>query len=139
MRSDLERFKALIDYPLPTSVKEMDRLIGFFAYYAKWIPKCTDQTHILTTSRSTFSSSKGLSQECIDAIEILKAKLKEASLASPIPNEPLEIETDASDYALGGILSQKGRPIAYFSRELNNSEKNHSLVEKEAGEIFEFS
>ena len=35
--------------------------------------------------------------------------------------KPFEIETDASDFVLGGVLIQEGHPIAYESRKLNNA------------------
>ncbi|TYK23056.1 reverse transcriptase [Cucumis melo var. makuwa] len=37
--------------------------------------------------------------------------------------KPFEVETDASDYALGGVLLQNGHPIAYESRKLNAAER----------------
>ena len=42
------------------------------------------------------------------------------------------METDASAYAIGSAITQGGRPIAFFSRSLSQSEKAYSSVEKEA-------
>ena len=39
LKPDPSRFASLQNYPLPTNEKELRRLLGFFAYYAKWIPK----------------------------------------------------------------------------------------------------
>ena len=39
-------------------------------------------------------------------------------------NKLFEIETDSSDYQLGGVIKQEGRPMAYYSRKLITVEKN---------------
>ena len=47
----------------------------------------------------------------------------------------LNLTTDASNFAIGAILSQgpvgQDRPVAYASRTLNQSEQNYSTIEKE--------
>ncbi|KAA0056238.1 uncharacterized protein E6C27_scaffold226G00020 [Cucumis melo var. makuwa] len=46
-------------------------------------------------------------------------------------SKPFIVETDASEFALGGILIQEGHPIAYESRKLNNAEMRYTVFEKE--------
>jgi len=48
--------------------------------------------------------------------------------------KPFVVTTDASGYAIGGILSQtigKDLPITYTSRLLNKAEQNYFIIEKE--------
>ena len=45
--------------------------------------------------------------------------------------KPFEVETDASDFSLGGILLQEGHPIAYESRKLNDVERRYAASKKE--------
>ena len=137
VRPDPDRFEPLLQFPTPRTIKQLDRLIGFFAYYAKWIPKCSERTTLLRESRTKITKDKTLSQECIATIKSLKYDLIKASLGSFDQDVPIHLETDASDNAIGATLSQQGKPIAFFSRVLQSSEKKHSIVEKEALAIVE--
>ena len=50
---------------------------------------------------------------------------------------PFTLETDASDIALSAVLSQNGRPVAFFSRTLHGPGVKHPAIEKEAAAIVE--
>jgi hypothetical protein len=65
--------------------------------------------------------------------------LKELLITKPLlqyPDftKPFVLTTDASNEAIGAVLSQgligKDLPIAYASRTLNNPEKNYPTIEK---------
>ena len=42
------------------------------------------------------------------------------------------VTTDASEKAIGGVLSQEGHPVIYVSRKLTPAEQNYSNIEREA-------
>ena len=46
-------------------------------------------------------------------------------------SKPFEVEKDASNFALGGVLIQEGHPIAYKSRKLNDAERRYTVSENE--------
>ena len=60
-----------------------------------------------------------------------KAICKELVLSLPDHTKPYEVHTDASDFAIGGVLMQEGHPIAYESRKLNETERRYTVQEKE--------
>jgi hypothetical protein len=55
-------------------------------------------------------------------------------LKLPDFDQPFRIETDASQFGIGGVLSQKHngywRPVAYYSKHLSKTEKNYSTIRK---------
>ena len=60
-----------------------------------------------------------------------KAVTEEPVLALPDYSKPFELHTDASDFAIGGVLMQEGHPIAYESRKLNDTERRYPVHDKE--------
>ena len=72
-----------------------------------------------------------------EAFGLLNEKLcEEPLLQRPDFSQPFILTTDASGFAIGGILSQgkigKDKPIAYTSRSLNDCERKYGTYEKEA-------
>ena len=45
--------------------------------------------------------------------------------------QPFEIKTNASDYAIGVVLTQHGHPVAYHSETLSDTVRKYPTYEKE--------
>lgn len=73
-----------------------------------------------------------LNEEAIKAFKKLKSLLiDQVELAQPDFNAKFILTTDASDLAIGGVLSQNGKPITFISKTLNSTERNYATNEKE--------
>ena len=57
--------------------------------------------------------------------------IRDPVLALPDLTKPFEVQTDASDFALGGVLVQEGHPVAYESRKLSDAERRYTAQENE--------
>ena len=62
---------------------------------------------------------------------------REVLLGYPEFNAPFEIHTDASKLQLGAVISQKSKPIAFYSRKVNSAQQNYTTTEKELLSIVE--
>ena len=106
---DPSRIKAILDIPIPTTVKETQRLLGCLAFLSSFIP------HYSTRLFPVFALLKGASQgqkfemtqEAIDAITEIKEFLAvQTQLYNIDFSKPLYLNTDASQVALGAFLYQ---------------------------------
>lgn len=134
---DQFKTKCVKDYTCPKSVVEVQRFLGFVNFYRKKkyiknLAKIAKPLYDLCKKDVEFVWSI----DCEDAFE----KLKQALISPPvlaIPNFNLEfiLTTDASEYAVGGVLAnldgKDERPIQYFSRSLNPTQTRYSVIERE--------
>ena len=63
--------------------------------------------------------------------EIKRIVDRDNLLTHPIFNETFKIHTDASAFQLGTVISQKGTPIAFYSRKLTGAQQRYTVTEKE--------
>ena len=118
------------------SLKDVQHFLGFANFYRRFIKDYSKI--ILPMSNSTCLSAN--EWQTSPEIEKAQKQLVTAFTTAPVlrhfdPKEPAIVETDASDFALGGILLQyyKGRlhPIVFYSRKFTEAEINYDTADKE--------
>ena len=131
LKPDPTRLGPIKNMRPPENKQDLMRINGLFAYYSRWIQNFSDKIRPLVKAELPLCS------EGIHALEVLKNNIIHAVRTSIDENSPFCVETDTSDFCISGILSQNNRPVAFFSRTLNPSERQHHSVEKEAYAIVE--
>ena len=114
----------------------MRSFLGYATYYRKFIKGFA---HIAAPLNRLLQKEKAYkwSPDCDAAFETLKTAFSEiVTLADPDFKKAFTVDTDASDYGIGGVLSQKNeqnreQPVAYFSRTLSKPELRYAVTRKE--------
>jgi RNase H-like domain found in reverse transcriptase len=137
-----EKVKATQAWPEPRKVRDIQSFLRFTNFYRRFIH---DYSRI--TVPLTCLTHKGTPWHFIDECRRAFDMLKKAFTTAPvlthwIPDAPLIVETDASDYALAAILSLRTsdgelHPVAFHSRTLTSPELNYDVHDKELLAIFE--
>ncbi|XP_039307927.1 uncharacterized protein K02A2.6-like [Solenopsis invicta] len=131
MRIDKDRIRAIDELKTPTCKKELQRLLGLVNYVRKFIPKLGEIASPICDLLRKDVEFQWL--EAHDkALSTIKSEInKNTVLMNFDPTKQITIQTDASLNGIGCCLMQEGRPVAYASRGLNETEKKYAVIEKE--------
>ena len=90
------------------------------------------------SSMTSAKASWNWTPACQKAFDTIKKIVsRETLLAYPNFNKTFEIHTDASKTQLGAVISQEGKPIAFYSRKLNPAQINYTTTERDLHNIVE--
>ena len=136
---DHEHAKKAVDWPVPTTGKQVQAYLGFVNYFREHIPMVSKLTAPLdklrTLKRITPSE---WTADCQQAFNKLKSILFAApALAYPDFSQPFFVATDASGVGIGAVLYQfcpdtkKQCFVSFQARALTSSERNYSATKRE--------
>ena len=145
-----EKVSAILAINPPSTVKELRKFLGMVQYYRDLWDKRSHLLAPLTNLVGEYGVTKATHkskikkkpwywdpchQEAFDAIKQCLAR--EVLLAYPDYSLPFDIYTDASSRQLSAVITQSGRPIAFFSRKLSKTQHKYSVTELELLSIVE--
>lgn len=131
-----DKLKFIQEFAIPRNVRELRGFLGVINFYAKFAQNYAKETVPLLKLVKKGIKWKWTSeqQEAFDRIK--KIFVEVVTLAHPDPEKPYILTTDASEYALGAVLSQTNddgqeQVIMFASRTLKGAEIAYFTTEKE--------
>ncbi|KAI7967784.1 hypothetical protein MJO29_001061 [Puccinia striiformis f. sp. tritici] len=136
---DTDKIQKILDWPKPTSVKGVQSFLGFANFYRRFINEyaktITNLTGLVRKDTPFVFTDQGRKE-----FEALKNCFTTAPILRHFDSSfHTMVETDASDYAIAGVLSQfseagvlsSKHPVAFESRKLKAGELNYEIHDKE--------
>jgi hypothetical protein len=115
----------------PRSVFEVRSLHGLARFYRKFIRNfssiCAPILDTINKEHGSFDWTK----EAAKGFRVLKEKITEQHvLILPYFKKTFQVKCSASGMAIGAVLSQDDKLVAYFSEKLNDVKKKYSTYDK---------
>jgi hypothetical protein len=133
---DQKKLEGIRKWPEPTSVKETRSFLGFGNYYRKFIKKFSDIVKPLNDLLKKDTKFQW-NDDAQKAFNTLKQRFTEQPvLQMPDMTRPFEIESDASKFAYGAVLTQKDtngarHPVAFLSKTFTPTERRYEIYDRE--------
>ncbi len=139
------KLDTVADWPEPRSIRDVQSFLGFTNFYRRFIDNYA--RIVVPLNQLTRKTARDVPFTFNSAAAQAFTALKHAFLASPVlrhfdPTLPCTLATDASDFAIAGVLHQPDplgylHPVAFFSRKLSPAEINYEVYDKELLAIVE--
>lgn len=131
LKPDPGKVSSIVDMQPPRDRGELETVLGMVNYLTKFAPNLAD---ITAPMRSLLRRDTEFIWD--SAQNSAFEKVKEVITKSPVlsfydPKKPLTLQVDASNFGLGASLLQDGKPIAFASKSLTQTEINYAQIEKE--------
>ena len=140
-----DRVTTVRDWPEPASHRDVQVFLGFANFYRRFIHGFSKIARGLSDllkggKAGRFKGPFRLTDEARESFECLKR----AFISAPVlqhydPQQPIQVETDASGFAIAGILRQPAKdprqahwhPVAFWSRKMTPAERNYGVGDME--------
>ncbi|MBW0495055.1 hypothetical protein O181_034770 [Austropuccinia psidii MF-1] len=138
LKMNSSKVQQILNQPQPNNIKVLQSFLGFANFYCNFIKNYSKQITALTSLLKK-DSPYIFNEEALSQFQILKKAFTTAPILSHFnPSLPTIVETDASDYAMGAVLSQVndlGKHPISFDSDLVDKIQNEVWQDKEYKEI----
>ncbi|GAA6081738.1 uncharacterized protein LOC118598811, partial [Tachysurus ichikawai] len=135
---DDAKVQAVLKWPRPQTIKELQRFLGFANFYHHFIRGFSTIAAPLTSMTKKAPPHLTWSPEAITAFRLLNERFTTAPILHyPYSTRPFTVEVDISNTGIGAVLSQSQGPAdkmflcAYFSQNLSATKGNYDVVDRE--------
>jgi len=131
-----EKFTAVLCWKRPGSLADIQSFLRFANFYRWFIPNYSGVVHSLTERNKGDGKNWAWNPQAKVVFEELKCRITTAPVLAHLNSQrPVIIETDASDFAIGAVLSQRDEegklhPVAFHSRKFQSTEINYKIHDK---------
>jgi hypothetical protein len=126
-----EKIQGILNMKEPKMQKEVRHFVGMVNFYRDLYPK---HMEILAPLTALCGQNKKFlwSAEHQAAFTKIKERMaQETMLTYPQFDQPFVVYTDASEKQNGGIVTQNGKPVGFFSRKLTETQRRYPVTEQE--------
>ena len=133
--TDPLKHQGILDAQEPSTKKEIRSFLGFVGYYREFMPRYSEVAlplTDLTKDDAPASHPDGLPPAAANAFRQIRSYWADPQhLAAYDDKLPVDLFTDASTQAWGGVLEQNRRPLAFLSGKFNPTERNWGTTDRE--------
>jgi hypothetical protein len=131
LRMDPDKVEVIKNWPSPRNIFEVRSFHGLASFYQKFIRNFSGiSAGMMDTVKKRYKSFHW-TEEAEKSFNLLKRKITEQPiLVLPDFQKTFQVKCDSSRFAIGAVLSQEDRPIAYFSEKLNEAKEKYSTYDK---------
>ncbi|XP_053403234.1 uncharacterized protein K02A2.6-like [Mercenaria mercenaria] len=135
LKPDPSKIEAIANLEVPKTRRELENILGMANYMQKFAPNLAEVT----------SPMRALLKKDVEFLWDVPQtqsfdKMKDIITHSPVlayfdPKQPVILECDSSLYGCGAALFQNGRPVAFASKTLTETESRYANIEREMNAI----
>ena len=108
------------------TTKQLRGFEGMIIYYKSLWPSRSIKMAPLTEMTGKGKKFKWTQQHALAFQQVRDMVAQDTMLVHPNFSKPFIVHTDASNLQIGGVVSQEGKPLGYFSKKFNSAQDKYT-------------